>query len=1626
MRYQCCIRKHLSRMLKSAAPENRSVWTSLLTLIIFASFCSSGFGQTCDPIFRQGVFNRIQVFLRHPCEVVLGTNAYCWRKSFSWCLRASQLFVLLCAGLLTSRQTALSQTVTSSSSTLTKAMWVASSDYNLHNNKDYKTTVLAAGLNAFYKTYPNATPAQAQDLVTALNNKLAGIRIPTYVIGHQTEADVTKSVFDLLDDADLKGPAKLSLSVAKQGVEALEREQNALLDQQAQTAAANGLASGFQLASNSAYLDQQLESLYDFAKADPSKGAIIDGSVSPQLGAPTTASVDAILHANPSFSQFQAVQYIQQHMLTAGQFQDGLTNLRSEFATGLSTLNSAIANQVLPQLQSLNQTELATYATLQAYVADQTERQRQQQLAQQQQQARQLQLQAEQSGVYLLSTLAGQFSPQLGRTLNAVGNTAIQLNQALTNFQVAASSVDTSSIDGLFTGEQLGSVVLMGSYVGAAMQLVSMFQNDPSPDQLILQQISQLQQQITQLQNVMVARFDRIDDALASISGAINAILTQIGQVGADVKSLQNQLFDLQSQVNRLEVEVHEWLNNSDRIPLKAAINFALGYQQRTGQPLSPGDFQTYENLFYTWATSVVKDTTRAGPDYSANIVMANQLTFPLSSNVNYLAQSVSGFLGLPLIAARGTRLASPTDWLYSAGAYYELLKKNPEQAKQLPGSVSRIADVNGTGKQLRATLKALSDKSLFMDETKGLIALYKQKRSALGTAIVNYQHQTFLPANSCLPSTFDGNCLPPTVSLWDDGSSSTYRPSISGINGCDGQHNLNLSIPGNDIFYAVPGPLLRADQSGHKLSLCLEPVIQNNVLYLKLHVQLSGQDAIIMTVFIAGVSQFLTDPWYDVYNELAWSWVGSGIGNSPRQQFEDHSKITLTVLPWAQQIYQTVSNVRDLFYKNTAQQFTAAGATASAAVDLNTAKTLLIDYLELGLPQTVRDNDYLRSLMYGKQALYGGYDPTSHVDIQSLYAAEGSTIPELPQLDFTPVTDQRLDAVASVLSQIFGQISASNFDDINPQIDRLVRRLEDYGYTLNQAQCATLSLSPPNITFGNGISTGGVSGTFSVVATNTCSWTAATSSLDVSITSAPSGSGAKSVMFYMQPNSGATRIATIWVGNVDFTVTQVGSGLGGGSLVFSPATLNFGNQPTGTVSAPLTLTVSNTGGAAQSIGSLAMTGANASEFNANTTCVSSLAAGAQCSISITFSPGAVGSRSASLAMSDASSNVITPAAMLMGTAATPPQKVHFVPLAPCRIADTRNRVGPFGGPAIAAQSSRDFDLAQSVCGIPGNAVAYALNVTVVPSTQLRWLTVWPAGETKPTASTLNSYDGRIKAEAAIMAAGANGAVSVFATDDTHVILDINGYFVADTSDSQLSFYPLTPCRVTDTRESDPLFGGPTLHASEEREIAMLSSKCNIPAVARAYSINFTVVPRLKLGYLTVWPSGGQRPLVSTLNSPTGTAVANAAIIPAGQGGDISVYVTDESELIMDINGYFAPPTPGGLSLYPLAPCRVLDSRQDPAGELQGARSIARGSTCGIPSNVGAIVYNATVVPSGPLSYLSLWPDNQAQPIVSTLNAYDSNVASNLAIVPTATGSINAFTAGNTQLLLDVSGYFAP
>jgi phospholipase C len=94
-------------------------------------------------------------------------------------------------------------------------------------------------------------------------------------------------------------------------------------------------------------------------------------------------------------------------------------------------------------------------------------------------------------------------------------------------------------------------------------------------------------------------------------------------------------------------------------------------------------------------------------------------------------------------------------------------------------------------------------------------------------------------------------------------------------------------------------------------------------------------------------------------------------------------------------------------------------------------------------------------------------------------------------------------------------------------------------------------------------------------------------------------------------------------------------SGTSGPFVTFSPTSLTFGSQAVGTSSSPQNVTLTNSGSATLTISSITITGANPGDYSETRTCGTSVAAGANCTISVTFKPTATGTRTASVSVAD-------------------------------------------------------------------------------------------------------------------------------------------------------------------------------------------------------------------------------------------------------------------------------------------------------------------------------------------------------------------------------------------------------
>jgi hypothetical protein len=128
-----------------------------------------------------------------------------------------------------------------------------------------------------------------------------------------------------------------------------------------------------------------------------------------------------------------------------------------------------------------------------------------------------------------------------------------------------------------------------------------------------------------------------------------------------------------------------------------------------------------------------------------------------------------------------------------------------------------------------------------------------------------------------------------------------------------------------------------------------------------------------------------------------------------------------------------------------------------------------------------------------------------------------------------------------------------------------------------------------------------------------------------------------------------------------------------------------------------------------------------------------------------------------------------------------------------------------------------------------------------------------------------------------------------------------------------LPFIAVVPCRVVDTRGTNGTFGGPIFAASETRTYALSTNPAcpGFPAASSiaGYSVNITVTQTAGTGFVTGYPSGTSLPMVSSVNFVgADQTISNAAIVPAGTGGNagkIDVFASQQTHVIIDVNGYY-------------------------------------------------------------------------------------------------------------------------
>ena len=380
------------------------------------------------------------------------------------------------------------------------------------------------------------------------------------------------------------------------------------------------------------------------------------------------------------------------------------------------------------------------------------------------------------------------------------------------------------------------------------------------------------------------------------------------------------------------------------------------------------------------------------------------------------------------------------------------------------------------------------------------------------------------------------------------------------------------------------------------------------------------------------------------------------------------------------------------------------------------------------------------------------------------------------------------------------------------------------------------------------------------------------------------------------------------------------------------------------------------------------------------------------------------------------------------------PAAGSFVSLAPARIVDSRQSQQIRG--ALPGQGTATVQVTGQG-GVPATGVsAVVLNVTATGAATAGWLTVYASGGAKPTASNLNFVAGQTVPNLVIAPVGTDGKVAVNngGNGSVHVIADVSGYFVAGSVRAAGGFGALAPARVLDTRNGA---GGVSAAVGPGAAAGVkVAGIAGVPASGvSAVVLNVTATAATNEGFLTVYASGGSRPLSSNLNFIAGQTVPNLVIAPVGADGKVLLYngSVGTVHMLADVSGYFLAgkvTTPGGL--VPVPPSRVLDTRFGTgtlATSLAADGTITVGVTdiAGVPATgVSAVVLNVTVTGATSPGYLTAYASGRIRPLASNLNFVAAQTVPNLVIAPVGPdGRVALYNGGGSgvQVIADLSGY---
>ncbi|MFK7919849.1 MAG: hypothetical protein AB8G14_17370 [Ilumatobacter sp.] len=378
-----------------------------------------------------------------------------------------------------------------------------------------------------------------------------------------------------------------------------------------------------------------------------------------------------------------------------------------------------------------------------------------------------------------------------------------------------------------------------------------------------------------------------------------------------------------------------------------------------------------------------------------------------------------------------------------------------------------------------------------------------------------------------------------------------------------------------------------------------------------------------------------------------------------------------------------------------------------------------------------------------------------------------------------------------------------------------------------------------------------------------------------------------------------------------------------------------------------------------------------------------------------------------------------------------------YLPINPVRILDTRTDDGikrVFANSALSIDPVGSTGVAAAAGVDPDDITAVIVNTTMVNASSRGFATTWPTGSSRLTTSTNNAeFEGHTIPNLVIAPLGLDGKISVYASTNTDIILDVLGVFVASGPTAAGRFESLGPVRAFDSREE----GDSPFDAGDTQTIDL--REAGVPTSATGVVLNVTAVRSTARGFFRVWAADDPEPEHSSINVLSANYNAGNQVITGVSKGRIKAFSASGGGLTIDVTGYFtgtdAEVSEAGL-FVPFSPGRLLDTRRtsgDTAAtggdkldadetfalEIDGRLEVPAG-------DAKAVALNITAVQTDARGFVKAYPGD-IEPETSSLNyTNEGQTVPNHAItsIDASTGTVTLQPSQQTHMVVDASGYF--